>query len=752
METNLCEGCREKDSSVMLRRNDLVMCDMCWGKPMSTEFVLDRSTLWLDDDCEIEKSDKTISENTPQNVIELEDDTEDSMIHFDTPFSNAAMLEFATSDVPDTDTPYGEILNTLEDPELPESTLSQDNNQAEEVTETSQNVDITTIPLISQDQSQEDDEQNGDEDEEKNGDEGDTISGAGIEADRDTIYDTDTELSNNIVLFSDSLLKHLKKYKETPRAKEKFKWDGNLEDLKAFTTLILKLKGNWNSPTKKSPAKFVFKDKNGKITINWWKTKLTLSLQGKTEEVTKFEQKLNNLISAKKQARKCPPSKQIAMDQDVDQGSTLDIPDVNDDQSQNSQSLNSQEGSTTKVKKRTKKTDKNTESEVTKIWQAVNELRSTIQSLIPGKEPKIMPKIDENTITLSTASQKSIINSSKEDQQAEVNKQQPTEKPPEVKKTLITSYFNKITKQEAESLNKIEQTNKISELLRKNKELEKEIHALKDRVTKLTNENKVLKTTTAMRQKSAPIEEKRTKDKPAVVSTRLHKPLAPKSAPKSSMKQNEAKNKLTEKRPGKLQSTNEQNGGQDARVEDPQPKPTRNQKSPEMKRREKEVVIIAGDSIVKGQKGWLMSRTKNVKCHAFSGATCSDMEHFINPIIARKPDHIFLHYGTNDLMDSTPEDIAQSIIKVAKKVTMNKINCYVSSLILRTDNEHLNDKLNLVNKRLKALLVKEKINLITHNNITDLHLNRGGLHLNKRGDAALAYNFIETIRNLNQSI
>ena len=167
METNLCEGCREKDSSVMLRRNDLVMCDMCWGKPMSTEFVLDRSTLWLDDDCEIEKSDKTISENTPQNVIELEDNTEDSMIHFDTPFSNAAMLEFATSDVPDTDTPYGEILNTLEDPELPESTLSQDNNQAEEVTETSQNVDITTIPLISQDQSQEDDEKNGDEDEEK---------------------------------------------------------------------------------------------------------------------------------------------------------------------------------------------------------------------------------------------------------------------------------------------------------------------------------------------------------------------------------------------------------------------------------------------------------------------------------------------------------------------------------------------------------------------------------------------------------
>ena len=40
----------------------------------------------------------------------------------------------------------------------------------------------------------------------------------------------------------------------------------------------------------------------------------------------------------------------------------------------------------------------------------------------------------------------------------------------------------------------------------------------------------------------------------------------------------------------------------------------------ELKSKRKEVVVIAGDSIVKGQKGWLMSRTKNVRCQAFSGA------------------------------------------------------------------------------------------------------------------------------------
>ena len=81
----------------------------------------------------------------------------------------------------------------------------------------------------------------------------------------------------------------------------------------------------------------------------------------------------------------------------------------------------------------------------------------------------------------------------------------------------------------------------------------------------------------------------------------------------------------------------------------------------ELKSKRKEVVVIAGDSIVKGQKGWLMSRTKNVRCQAFSGATCSDMEHYINPIIAKKPNHVILHCGTNDLMDSNPEDIAEKI-------------------------------------------------------------------------------------------
>ena len=56
----------------------------------------------------------------------------------------------------------------------------------------------------------------------------------------------------------------------------------------------------------------------------------------------------------------------------------------------------------------------------------------------------------------------------------------------------------------------------------------------------------------------------------------------------------------------------------------------------------------------------------------------------------------------------------------------------------------------MVNSKLKCILKSENINLITPENISKSHLNWGGLHLNKRGDTALAHNFTETIRNVPQ--
>ena len=47
----------------------------------------------------------------------------------------------------------------------------------------------------------------------------------------------------------------------------------------------------------------------------------------------------------------------------------------------------------------------------------------------------------------------------------------------------------------------------------------------------------------------------------------------------------------------------------------------------------KPMIVIAGNSIVKDVKGWLMRRDKRVKINSFSVANIEDMEDFLTPII-----------------------------------------------------------------------------------------------------------------------
>ena len=54
-----------------------------------------------------------------------------------------------------------------------------------------------------------------------------------VEADDDIVL-TDTEIRDNVILFADTLLKYLKKYKASPKGKENFKWERNFDDLKEF--------------------------------------------------------------------------------------------------------------------------------------------------------------------------------------------------------------------------------------------------------------------------------------------------------------------------------------------------------------------------------------------------------------------------------------------------------------------------------------------------------------------------------------
>ena len=112
------------------------------------------------------------------------------------------------------------------------------------------------------------------------------------------------------------------------------------------------------------------------------------------------------------------------------------------------------------------------------------------------------------------------------------------------------------------------------------------------------------------------------------------------------------------------------------------------------------------------------------------------MESYLIPLINKKPDHILLHVGTNNLAIDTPEVIVEKLYRLVNMITSKGIQCSVSQLIIRDDTLwHKGIKVNqLLNNK-----VTEGMNIITNENITVNHLNRSKLHLNRRGVKSVPY-------------
>ena len=126
---------------------------------------------------------------------------------------------------------------------------------------------------------------------------------------------------------------------------------------------------------------------------------------------------------------------------------------------------------------------------------------------------------------------------------------------------------------------------------------------------------------------------------------------------------------------------------------------------------------------------------------AFSGATVEDMEDFIKPITRKSPNKVILHVGTNDLKNSTPKVIADSILNLTTQIKEDSPNTMVgvSALLDRNDCPKLATKVKQVNLILDNYCQVNKIPFLRNANINTSHLNRRGLHSNKLG--SLSYLF-----------
>ena len=120
------------------------------------------------------------------------------------------------------------------------------------------------------------------------------------------------------------------------------------------------------------------------------------------------------------------------------------------------------------------------------------------------------------------------------------------------------------------------------------------------------------------------------------------------------------------------------------------------------------------------------------------------MNHLLMPIIAKRPDHLILHVGTNDVATNTSIKIIDDLLRLKCNILKQLPNCrvLVSRPTVRTDNGKANLSLRNVNRHLEIL----NLECIENDNISAQHLGRKRLHLNSKGKGRLALNFLNQIR------
>ena len=164
-----------------------------------------------------------------------------------------------------------------------------------------------------------------------------------------------------------------------------------------------------------------------------------------------------------------------------------------------------------------------------------------------------------------------------------------------------------------------------------------------------------------------------------------------------------------------------------------------------------DTAVIIGDSIIKGLRNDLLSRAtkRRVTVRSFPGASSSDMKHYLQPSLQLKPSEIILHAGTNDLRDSSSRAVAEKLVDLGNLISSSSPSTKVtiSALTQRFDDESLGKKVTECNKIIKSFCNQNGWVLVQHPNIDLSCVNSQKLHLNRKGIAILASNFVNHLTN-----
>ena len=112
----------------------------------------------------------------------------------------------------------------------------------------------------------------------------------------------------------------------------------------------------------------------------------------------------------------------------------------------------------------------------------------------------------------------------------------------------------------------------------------------------------------------------------------------------------------------------------------------------------------------------------------------------------RKPNPIIIHAGTNDITRDI--NTMKNIRKIVKSIRDCSKNTQVLlSGIINRDDGNYNDKISEINARMASYSEGQGLTFINNNNIDGACLNRGRLHLNKKGYGKFSLNLIESMKS-----
>ena len=161
--------------------------------------------------------------------------------------------------------------------------------------------------------------------------------------------------------------------------------------------------------------------------------------------------------------------------------------------------------------------------------------------------------------------------------------------------------------------------------------------------------------------------------------------------------------------------------------------------------RGKKVTVTAGDSIIKNIQGWRLSTLQNhVVVKSFAGATSTDMEDYLRPIIRKEPHKINLHVETNDISHQPASRVAQGIANLGTQIVQDSpaTSIVISSILPRTYKPELSKKVIEANKLLQAFCDQNNWDFMNHTTTIDSSSN-----LNRKGTTAIASHISNYIHN-----